>query len=177
MDPDRPAPEQLRRRRGVALVGLLVAVSALVAVDRVGATREQQHLADAGSLRLVVEAAVPTGEGRPGSPRQDARLDLTVRNDGPSVVRVLEQRFDGGVPVDPGPAAPVAAGATAVLPVRWRVLCAEIGGRYGPASLDLLVRTRSGEVRGTKVPLGPPLGGLRRAIRSAAVDACEVLVP
>ncbi|MCW2613813.1 MAG: hypothetical protein JWN08_807, partial [Frankiales bacterium] len=78
---------------------------------------------------------------------------------------------------DAGPATPVPAGAAAVLPVRWRVLCAEIGGRYGPSTLDLVVRTRSGEVRRTKVPLGPPLGALRRTIRCAAVDACEVLVP
>lgn len=173
-----PADGGRHRRlvRAALVVGLLAVVTGLAVADRVRDDRRAQRAAETGSVRLAVTAAVPTGAGRPGFARQDARLDLTVRNDGPSVVRVLEQRLDGGVPVDPGPATAVAAGATAVLAVRWRVLCAEVGSLYGPRSLDLVVRTRSGDVTRTRIPLGPPLGELRRAFRRAAADACEVLV-
>lgn len=165
------------RGRALVLGGLALAAGVAVVTDAVGDARQRTRAAEAASVRLSVVAAVPTGEGRSGRPVQDARLDLTVRNDGPSVVRVLEQRLAGGVPVDAGPATAIAAGASAVLAVRWRVRCAEVGSLYGPPTLDLVVRTRSGEVVRPEVSLGEPLGQLRRTVRRAGSDACDVLVP
>lgn len=166
--PDVLSSEPHPGRRRVVGGALLLGVAALVVTDVVRDARERERTAEAASVRLLVTSAQPTGAGRPGRPLQDVQVDLSVRNEGPSVVRVLEQRLDGGVPVDPGPATTVAAGATAVLAVRWRVRCAEVGSLFGPESLDLVVRTRSGEVRRTELAIGP----LRRTFRLAASDAC-----
>lgn len=175
-DPGPRDPRRSARARFAVAAVLAAVVTGVVVTDLVTAARERSRRAEVASVRLSVTQAVPTGEGRPASLVQDARVDLTVRNDGPSVVRVLEQRLDGGEPVDPGPVAGLAPGASAVLGLRWRVRCAEIGGRYGPQSLDLVVRTRRGEVVPTRVALGDPLGELRGTFRDAASEACDVLV-
>lgn len=176
-DPRPRDPRQLGRRRLLVVAVLAAVVTGVVVTDLVACARERNRRTEVAGVRLSVTQAVPTGVGRPASLVQDARVALTVRNDGPSAVRVLDQRLDGGVPVDPGPGGALVPGASAVLVVRWRVRCAEIGGRFGPQSLDLGVRTRGGEVVRTRVALGEPLGELRGTFRDAAVQACDVLVP
>lgn len=160
--PARPRPVPRR----VALIVVALSLLAPAQVDQLRAARSRE----AEALRLVVTGVRPTATASSGSLVQDARVALTLRNDGPSRVRVLEQRLDGGGPSDPGP--DVAAGASAELAVRWRVLCSEIGGLYGPQALDLRVGLRGGGVRLLRLPLGPPTGQLRRGFRVAGADAC-----
>lgn len=168
-----PPPVDRRRRRLVALAVVVVVVTALAVTDLVGDRRQRERSAEAAALRLAVTGASATGTGTPSSQRQSVTVDLSVRNEGPSTVRVLAQRLDGGLPVDTGPAVGLAPGATAVLPVRWRVLCSEIGSLGGPRSLDLVLRTSRGEVRRVGVPLGDEPRGVFRA---AALEECEVLL-
>ena len=143
----------------LALVAL--AVTGLVAVELVGAVRSS----DLAGVRLVLTDARPVGAPPVGGGVQDAVLAVTVRNDGGSAVRIVEQRLDGGGRADSGRL--IEASASAVLPVRWRVLCAQIGGLAGPRSLDLRVRTRTRAAG----PVRLPLGELRRPFRAAASGA------
>ena len=144
----------------LALVAL--AVLGLVTVQLLRAVR----MAELAGVRLVVTDARPVGATPVGGGVQDALVAVTVRNDGGSAVRVLEQRLDGGGPSDPGPS--LAAGTSTVLAVRWRVLCAESGGRAGPRSRDVRGRTRTRAAG----PVRLPLGELRRSFRAAASGAC-----
>ncbi len=141
----------------IALALLLVAT---------GATAELRSAQDV-DLRIVSAAAGAT-PGATGDV-QDAAVDLTVRNTGAFAVEVVDQRLDRGGPVDRVPAPALAAGATAVLALRWRVLCAEVGTLFGPRSLDLTVRPARGGARQVSVALRP---AVRQAFRTAASSAC-----
>ena len=148
----------------------------LLAVVVTVPSRHRRDAREAAAVRLVVTAAVPVTGGTPASPVQDALVRLTLRNDGPDAVRVLSQQLDGGGPRDPGPTGPVEPGASVLLDVRWRVLCAETGSQDGPRSLGLSVRPPHGPGRPVAIPLGAPLDITRRAFHTAAVDACSVLL-
>lgn len=151
------------------MAGLLL-VTGLVVADQVRAARSRETAALDLSVTAAVAAARPPGRAAAAGPVQDAVVALTVRNSGPYGLTVLEQELDGGGPVDAGPA--LAARASAVLDVRWRVLCGEVGTLFGPQELQLVVRTRSRAVRQVSLPLGPPTGLVRRTFHAAAVDAC-----
>ena len=159
--------------RAVLLAALAVLV---VAVVMIAPVRDRRDAREAAAVLLVVTAAVPAAQGRPGSPVQDARVRLTLRNEGPDPVRVLSQQLDGGGPSDPGPRGRVRTGTSVVLDVRWRVLCAETGSQDGPRALGLSVRPPHGSGRRVAIGLGAPLGPTRRAFHTAAVDACSVLL-
>ena len=152
---------------------LAVLVVGLVTVDQVRAAQSR----GAAAVRLVLVAARASPAGAlpaagSTSTVRDAVVALTVRNEGPDRVRVLQMRLDGGGPTDPGPS--LAPGASVVLSVRWRVLCDEIGSLYGPQALDLVVRTPLRAVRPVQIRLGPPSGPIRSAFRTSAVDSCAV---
>ena len=156
------APPRRRPSRRLVLALVALALLGLVTAQSVRAVRT----AELAGVRLVVTDARPVSAATVGGGVQDAVVAVTVRNDGGSAVRVLQQRLDGGGPSDPGPS--LAAGTSTVLAVRWRVLCAEIGGLSGPRSLHLRVRTRTRAAG----PVRLPLGELRQSFRAAASGAC-----
>ena len=181
--PGQEPPPGARRSRRPLMV-LAVLVLGLVTADQVRAVQAR----DDAAVRLVLvgaaalpvaalpaaalpAAALPVVGSASGA--QDAVVALTLRNDGPRRVQVLEQRLDGGGPTDPGPS--LAAGASVVLRVRWRVLCDEVGSLFGPQALDLVVRTRLRAVRPVQVRLGPATGPVRQVFRSSAADGCAAL--
>ena len=61
-----------------------------------------------------------------------------------------------------------------MLPVTWRVRCAEVGVTPGPRLLELRVRLSSRWSYAARLPLTGE--GTDRAFHAAAVAACDVLV-
>lgn len=153
-----------RLPRTVPVIAVALLVTGLVAADEVRDARAREATVD-----LALVGARPMAALFETRAVQDAVVGVSVRNTGPTAVVVLDQRLDGGGPADPGPAAALTVGATAVLAVRWRVLCAEVGTLFGPRTLDLTVRPRRGGGRVVSLPLPPPA---RAAFRRAGSDAC-----
>ena len=187
-----PGPEKGSpgRRRFLAGRGrLLLAVLLLLAVGlQAGRSvwlehRREAVATEAAGLRLVlVEArATPVAVGVPGDPVQRAPVDLLLRNDSAFPVTVLGAGLDGTAPALP--ARRTDPGGQVVVPVRWRVLCAEVGELPGPRLLTLSVRATTGVARKVALRLptyDDPVGGgagTARTFHAAAVLVCGVLVP
>ena len=164
---DRPPGRWPSRR--VLLLVLVAVVTGLVVADGVRDRRAAQELVD---LALVRAVPAPGAGVRDQVPREDAVQEpvvvLPVRNAGEEPIRLVEQRLDGGGPVD-RTGRSLGAGETTGLDVRWRVLCAEVGSLEGPRRLDLVVRPRRGPARPVSLALDD---AARRRFRLAASDLC-----
>ena len=159
------AEPRARLPRSVPVIVVALVLNGLVGADAITQARARERVVD-----LVLTTALPAAPPARSRAVQDAVVELGVRNAGSYVVQVLDQQLDGGGPVDrvPGGAA-LRADATAVLPVRWRVLCAEVGSLFGPQALDLTVRPRRGEQVSVSLSLPPTT---RQVFRTAASRAC-----
>jgi hypothetical protein len=175
--PPRPPPSRRHgSRRPVVLVLVLLVTLAGLAVRN---TRQSAREAEARSAHAVswtvVRATVdPDNRGVPAALLQSGIVDVVLRNDSQATLHLLGARLDGAGPVSslsPWSARP---GAFAVLPVTWRVRCAEVGVTPGPRLLELRVRLGSRRSYATRLPLTGE--GTDRAFHAAAVAACDVLV-
>ena len=101
--------------------------------------------------------------------RRRGPIVMGGRSMGGRITSMVAADVDGGGPVDRVPGAALRADATSVLPVRWRVLCAEVGSLFGPRALDLTVRPRRGEQVSVSLSLPPTT---RQVFRTAASLAC-----
>ena len=158
------AEPRARLPRPVPVILVALLLNGLVAADAITKARTRERAVD-----LVLTTAAATAPGARSRAVQDAVVELGVRNAGAYAVQLVDQQLDGGGPVDRGPRAPLRADATVVLEVRWRVLCAEVGGLFGPVALDLTAQPR----RGGQVPVSlrlPP--ATRQVFRTAASLAC-----
>ena len=146
---------------------------------QVSARAVQAHEEGLAALRLEVVGA-QASEAVPvlGASVQDARVVLSVRNAGPSPVRLLDTRLDGDGPVVPAGAAAVRAGAVAVVPTVWRVRCQEVGGLTGPFLLEIGVELADGSTVPYRLDLDPVTSpeGPARSYRAAALRSCISLV-
>ncbi len=175
-----PRPPRGRRqgsRRPVVLVLVLLLV--ILAGLAVRNTRQSAHEAEARSAHTVswtvVRATVdPGNRGVPAALLQSGIVDVVLRNDSQATLHLLGARLDGAGPVSSLLPTTVRAGATALLPVTWRVRCAEVGVTPGPRLLELRVRLGSRRSYATRLPLTGE--GTYRAFHAAAVSACDVLV-
>ena len=158
------AEPRARLPRSVPVIVVALVLNGLVGVDAITQARARERVVD-----LVLTTALPTAPPARSRAVQDAVVELGVRNAGSYVVQVLDQQLDGGGPVDRVPGTALRADATAVLPVRWRVLCAEVGSLFGPQALDLTVRPRRGEQVSVSLSLPPTT---RQVFRTAASLAC-----
>lgn len=155
-------------RRSALLAVALLGAAGLTALVVAEAVRDRR--AREATVALAVTAADRPRPATAGaSDVQDVVVDLTVHNTGGTDVVLLDQRLDGGGPVDRVPEGALAAGASAVLAVRWRVLCAEVGSLSGPVALDLTARAPRGGDQRVVLPLQPEA---RRTFRLAASRAC-----
>ena len=148
----------------VPFIAMALLFTGLVSADQVRDARARE-----ATVELALTGARPVAASFETRAVQDAVVGLSLRNGGPTAVVILDQRLDGGGPVDPGPAAALGVGATAVLAVRWRVLCAEVGTLFAPRTLDLTARPRRGGGRAVSLPLPP---AARQAFRRAGSQAC-----
>lgn len=166
--PERSTPRLLTV---LPVLAVAVAGAGLLAAGELRQASREDELARVHLELVGSEGATATVTA---GGRSEAVVRLAIGNAGPEPVRLVDQRLDGGPPVDAAPAGALAAGATVLLAVRWRALCSEIGSLYGPASLGLTVRTRSGATGRVELPLGPPVAtaGPRRQLRLAASAAC-----
>lgn len=163
----RPLEPRAWWPRAVPVIVTGLVLNALVALDQVRETRSRQQAVD-----LVIIETRPAARTAPASRSgavQDAVVEVGVRNAGSYALHLLDQQLDGGGPVDRGPTAALAADATAVLAVRWRVLCAEVGSVFAPRALVLTVRPRRGGERSVSLGLTLPA---RQLFRTAASRAC-----
>ena len=158
------AEPRARLPRSVPVIVVALVLNGLVGADAITQARARERVVD-----LVLTTAAATAPPERSRAVQDAVVELGVRNAGSYVVQVLDQQLDGGGPVDRVPGAALRAEATAVLPVRWRVLCAEVGSLFGPQALDLTVRPRRGEQVSVSLSLPPTT---RQVFRTAASRAC-----
>ena len=165
---------------GVVAAALLLGLGAVdLHRAQVSARAVQARAEGLASLRLEVVGA-QASEAVPvlGASVQDARVVLSVRNAGPSPVRLLDTRLDGDGPVIPAGAASVRAGAVAVLPTVWRVRCQEVGGLTGPFLLEIGVALADGSTVPYRVDLQPVTApeASARSYRAAALRSCISLV-
>ena len=158
------AEPRARLPRAVPVIVAALVLNGLVGADAITQSRAQERVVD-----LVLTTAAATAPPARSRAVQDAVVELGVRNAGSYAVQLLDQQLDGGGPVDRGPGAALRSDATAVLPVRWRVLCAEVGTLFGPRALDLTVRPRRGEQVSVSLRLPPTT---RQVFRTAASLAC-----
>ena len=158
------AEPRARLPRSVPVIVVALVLNGLVGADAITQARARERVVDV--VLTTAAATVPPARSRAV---QDAVVELGVRNAGSYAVQLMDQQLDGGGPVDRGPNAALRAEATAVLPVRWRVLCAEVGSLFGPRALDLSVRPRRGEQVSVSLSLPPTT---RQVFRTAASRAC-----
>ena len=158
------AEPRTRLPRSVPVIVVALVLNGLVGAHAITQARARERVVD-----LVLTTAEATAPPERSRAVQDAVVELGVRNAGSYAVQLLDQQLDGGGPVDRVPGAALRAEATAVLPVRWRVLCAEVGSLFGPRALDLSVRSRRGEQVSVSLSLPPTT---RQVFRTAASRAC-----
>ncbi len=169
----------MRRRVRAAVGGGAALLLVLGAVDlhrsQVSVRAAAARAEGLASLRLEVVGA-QAAEAVPvlGAQVQDARVVLSVRNAGPSPVRLREAQLDGDGPVTAADAAPVRAGAVALLPTVWRVRCQEVGGLTGPFLLEVEVTLADGSTVPYRIDLQPVTwpAGPARSYRAAALRSC-----
>ncbi len=174
--PPSPTVQPPSRRPVVLAGGLLLILLVALAVRNVrrSADDEELHAAQTLSGTVLGGTVDLRTHGEPGALLQSGVVDVVLRNGSPKALHVLSARLDGAGPVSPGSSAPVRPGAVTVLPVTWRVRCAEVGVAPGPRLLQLRVRLRSPRSYAVSVPLTGTVTD--RAFHGAAVLACDVLV-
>ena len=158
------AEPRARLPRSVPVIVVALVLNGLVGADAIAQARARERVVD-----VVLTTAAATAPPARSRAVQDVVVELGVRNAGSYAVQLLDQQLDGGGPVDRVPGAALRADATSVLPVRWRVLCAEVGSLFGPRALDLTVRPRRGEQVSVSLSLPPTT---RQVFRTAASRAC-----